>query len=273
MGTTVQHVILTRFNIPSPGRELSLRSKPGWLAGRFKLFEDYCLPSVAAQTERDFEWVIFFGEETTAKFRMEIERLQQIFPFHAAFTDLADMPDIIQSVLPRYQGADWLLSTRLDSDDILAIDHVARLREAIEPGRPQVINFASGAILSLSGRSPRFYRITDKKNPFASFLEPMGKSAKTIWNEIHVNISRLAPVTQVEGRPGWLQVVHGDNVSNRVKGRRVKLTEDEDIFPVLRDLAVAPERDIDILLENWLATPWRQARGLGRYIIARAKGL
>lgn len=272
MGSNIRHVILTRFNIPSPGRELTLRSKPGWLAGRFELFRDYCLPSVAGQTEQDFEWVIFFDEETPAEFRDEIERLQRVFPFHAAFTRLADMPEIIQSVLPRYQDADWLLSTRLDSDDILATDHVARLREAATPDHTRVVNFANGAILSLSGGSPHLYRITDRKNPFASLLEPMSETARTIWGEIHVNIARLGPVTQLDGHPGWLQVVHGGNVSNRVKGKRVKLADAEDIFPILRRMAT-PERDIDILLENWLATPWRQARGLGRYVIARAKGL
>jgi hypothetical protein len=274
MAGKIKHVILTRFNIPSPGKELSIRSQPGWLAGRFELFRTYCLPSVAGQTEQDFEWVIVFDEQTPSEFLNEIRTLQKIYPFHAEFTSLSDMGDIVQSVLPRYVDSDWLLSTRLDSDDILAVDHVARLREALTADKSQVINFACGAILAVSKAAPRIYRIVDKKNPFASLLEPMGPSARTIWHEMHVNISRLAPVRQVEGQPAWLQVVHGGNVSNRTKGTRFRLDSTEDIFPILSQLRPATaESDLAIAAENWLATPWRQARGLGRYIVARMKGL
>ncbi len=48
------HLILTRFNLATPGRESAIRNRPGWLAERFDLFERICLPSVASQTCRDF---------------------------------------------------------------------------------------------------------------------------------------------------------------------------------------------------------------------------
>lgn len=273
MAGSIRHVIFTRFNIPSPGRERSLRAQPGWLAGRFDLFRRYCLPSVAGQSERDFAWVIFFGEETPAEYRAEIAALQAIFPFEAVFTGLADMPEIVAGVLPRYSDADWLLSTRLDSDDILAVDFVARLRAAITPGVSQTINFEHGAILSTSAGAPRLYEIVDRKNPFASLIEPMGADARSIWGEYHVNIARLGPVRQVGGAPGWLQVVHGGNVSNRVKGRRVRVDSRLDIFPLLGDVVPAGESNVGILSENLLATPFRQARGLVRYVDARMRGL
>ena len=274
MSARIKHVFLTRFNVPSPGRELYLRSQPGWLADRFRLFRDYCLPSVAQQTKTDFDWVIFFDRETPAEFKQVIGDLQKVFPFHAEFTDLFMMPEIIPAVLPRYADCDWLLTTRLDSDDILAVDHVARLREAARAGAAQVFNFPNGAILSAAGATPRLYRIVDRKNPFASLLEPMALDARTIWGQIHVNIARLAPVRQLEGRPAWLQVVHGGNVSNRIKGTRVRLESMADLFPTISTLRDAEgESDFGIAAENYLLTPWRQARGVGRYVVARLKGL
>lgn len=274
MSVRIKHVFLTRFNIPSPGRELYLRSQPGWLADRFRLFRDYCLPSVAQQTERDFEWVIFFDEQTPAEFKQIISDLQAVVPFQAEFTDLFMMPEIIPSVLPRYADCDWLLTTRLDSDDILAVDHVARLREAARAGISQVFNFPNGAILSTRTAVPRLYQIVDRKNPFASLLEPMSLKARTIWHEIHVNIARLAPVTQIEGRPAWLQVVHGGNVSNRIKGTRVRLSSMVDLFPTISALHdMGEESDLEITAENYLYTPWRQLRGAGRFVVARMKGL
>jgi hypothetical protein len=273
MSASIKHLILTRFNVPSPGREQHLRSQPGWLADRFRLFRDYCLPGVAQQTEQDFDWVIFFDEQTPAEFKAVIRELQQVYPFKAEFTDRYMMPEIIPGILPRYTGFDWLLTTRLDSDDILAVDHVARLREAATAGTSQVFNFPNGVILSTSGAAPRVYRIVDRKNPFASLLEPMSLEARTIWSEIHVKIGRLAPIRQIEGRPAWLQVVHGGNVSNRIKGTRVRLESMADLFPIVRTLPAGRESDLGIAAENYLYTPWRQARGLGRYVVARLKGL
>ena len=80
-GVDFTHVIMTRFNMPTPGRESHIRSRPGWLAGRFELFERYCLPSIAAQTTRDFHWVVYFDVETPPEFRARIEACRAVFPF------------------------------------------------------------------------------------------------------------------------------------------------------------------------------------------------
>ncbi len=45
--TRVDHVLLTRFNLPTPGVEGLIRAREGWLQDRIELFELYCAPSVA----------------------------------------------------------------------------------------------------------------------------------------------------------------------------------------------------------------------------------
>ena len=82
------HVIQTRFNLATPGRELAIRTQPGWLLERFQLFELWCLPSVAAQTSRNFTWLIYFDEGTPEVFRKRIANLQRVFPFVPVFTGL-----------------------------------------------------------------------------------------------------------------------------------------------------------------------------------------
>src|SRR6188508_2207312 len=84
----IRHVLLTRFNMPTPGREAKLRSDPGWLARRFDLFERYCLPTIAAQDAQDFGWIVYFDEATPAPFRDRIERLRGIREFHPYYTHL-----------------------------------------------------------------------------------------------------------------------------------------------------------------------------------------
>lgn len=270
MSSNIKHLILTRFNVPSPGKEQSIRAQPGWLEGRFDLFRKYCLPGVADQSERDFEWIVFFDEQTPDPFKATIRQLQSVFPFRAEFTRLYRMPDIVPQILGRYADSEWLLTTRLDSDDVLAADHVARLREAVRAGSKEVINFSEGAIVSVAGEQPRLYRIRDRKNPFASLMEPMGPNARSIWAEMHVNIGRLAPVREIGGDPAWLQVVHGGNVSNRVKGRRIRIDSVADLFPAIAERFPVPaETDLGIAAENIAYTLPRQAHGLLRFIAAR----
>ncbi len=76
----------------------------------------------------------------------------------------------------------------------------------------------------------------------------------------HMRITEHGPVVQVGGPAAWLQVVHGGNVSNKVRGRRVGPEAVRGRFPPevlgrLRDSSAA-----EIALENLLVTPLRDAR-------------
>ncbi len=265
MENSVKHFLLTRFNVASPGREQAIRLRPGWLDERFALFQELCLPSVAGQTRQDFEWVVFFDEETPAEYKRKIEALRADYPFTPQFTPMFEMDRIVPELLRSVSGARWLLTTRLDSDDILAADHIERLRGALAVPRQQVVNFRHGAILSIKGEHPGLYRTEDDSNPFASLMEPLGRKSCTIWAVKHVDIERIAPVLQLEGEAAWLQVVHGSNVSNRVKGRRVSLNSLEATFPYLATIAPASrETESEIVWENAVVAPLRQSKELMR---------
>jgi hypothetical protein len=268
----LDHLILTRFNVPSPDPEATIRSRPGWLDRRFDLFERYCLPGVAGQSERAFEWIVVFDAGTPAPYRDRIARLQQVFPFRAHFTDRFRMREIAPALAGRRRAADWLLTTRLDSDDILAADFVARLRDRVRVRRPRVINFNRGLILA-PAPPPALYEREDGSNPFASLLEPGRGQIRTVWGQDHLDLSRLGELERVRGGPAWMQVVHGVNVANEIRGRRVPLRTHADLFPAvdLRGGADAESPSV-ILGENLVRRPARsvrrQARAAGR--LARA---
>ena len=42
----------------------------------------------------------------------------------------------------------------------------------------------------------------------------------TIMATPHMELERIAPIRQIDGAVGWMQVVHGQNISNRVIGTR-----------------------------------------------------
>ncbi|MEN9290060.1 MAG: hypothetical protein RL764_2045 [Pseudomonadota bacterium] len=253
----VAHIILTRFNVPTKGREADVRARNGWLERRFQLFDQYCLPSVSAQTVRDFRWIIYFDRATPALFRAQIRAMQGQFPFLALFREDLPLEDVVadvRSVLP--PGTQRVLTTRLDNDDALARDFVARLQQAARV-RPigTALNFPEG----FAWRDGWVFGARDESSPFASALEP-ADHFETIWARPHALLAEKFRLAQLAGGPAWLQVIHGDNVTNRIKGRQRPGS-------VLgRQFAIRPGKDVrspgllDASLETLLLYPARLAR-------------
>lgn len=215
----LSHFILTRFNLASPGREETLRSRTGWLDRRIALFEKYCLPSVAAQTNSNFKWLIYFDirtPETSLHHFDEYARkpfieLRRVDGPNFSREDVRN--DIVRLSTP---GCDWVLTTRLDNDDAIGRTFVDTLQRAFEPSGRYVLNFPHGLILERG----RIYRVTDRSNAFATLVEP-ADDVRTVWARQHTDLRLLAPLRQLGSEPMWLQVIHGDNVSNRKRGIRL----------------------------------------------------
>lgn len=263
----VTHVILTRFNLATPGRESSIRNQPGWLEDRFDLFERYCMPSVAGQTEQQFTWLVFFDDETPAAFRQRIERCQEVFPFKAIFTGLFQADGWIRGVRKTVgERPGWLLTTRLDNDDALAVDYCERLRAAAT-ARPErrAFNFTNGFVLS----GGRVYAHQHPSNAFASYLEAFDAEARTICATVqHMDLRGFVDVVQIDGPGAWLQVIHQRNVSNKVRGYRVSRAALTCRFPpgILAELC---EDDYRLYLDNAALWPARRARDLAIDLLKR----
>lgn len=268
-GRDVRHVLMTRFNLATPGRESALRTQPGWLEDRFGLFERYCLPSVAAQVDCAFDWIVYFDDKTPAPFRERIERCRAIFPFTPYFTPLfpaAGWPrSVAETVTPR---TPWLLTTRLDNDDALAVDALARVQAAVAAGQPtrRSFNVTAGFVM----RDGAVYALEHHSNAFASWLEPWDEATVTAASIPHMAMAEAGPVEQVPGPAGWLQVVHGANVSNRVRGRRVRPAEARRRFPETVLGALPEPSALTLTAENTVLTPLRAGRDRAVALARRA---
>jgi hypothetical protein len=258
-GADFSHVIMTQFNVERPRRHEPIRLDPGWLARRFDLFERYCLPSVASQTAEGFTWIVYFDAATPAPLRERIDACRRRFPFVARFVTRpgADVwPRSLAEALPA--RTPWLLTTRLDNDDALAIDHIARLQSAVAQVPPVrgSWNFPQGFVL----RGGRLYALSHRANAFASWLEPWDERTCTAIAIAHLKMSRFGPIAQIAGDAAWLQVVHGGNVSNKIRGRRVAPAQAAGRFPGPMLAGLRPASRREIALENLILTPIRRAR-------------
>jgi len=260
----LQHFVLTRFNIASPGREAPIRNTPGWLARRFDLFESFCLPSMAAQAPGTFRWLIYFDEQTPAEFRPRITAAQAIVPFDPIFVGPFRAGLAALDVAARLaEQTGRVVTTRLDNDDAVASDFLARIRtEAARLNDGTIINFREGVAL----QDARLYRAADESNPFTSPVE-QAATAETIWAAPHTELAARFPLQQVITDPCWLQVVHGENVANRIKGRRLADRAVLARFVLGANVRVERTAPLALLFDRLAAYPARQARELAIRLI------
>lgn len=223
MADAFQHLLLTRFNVRIFG---SRGTDPDWLAHRFRFFERICWPSVMAQTVRGFQWLLFCDSETPA---WALERLRSLIGDDGrmviAFLDGPETPEgrraAIEAVLR--PGITHLVTSRLDNDDGLARSFIEMVQRQFAGQDFEFINFPAGHTCFRG----RVYALEHPSSPFLSLVERLGGdgSFRTVFCEPHQEVVSRCPMRQVAGGPAWLQVIHGRNVCNMVRGRPRPLAE------------------------------------------------
>ena len=141
IGTGMQVLGLCRFSVPSLGgfqvEHVTLEARramlydPSRLDLRTVWFEHVTLPSIRAQRDRNFTFVVMVGEDLPDPWRSRLERM------------IADVPQVRIVAAPPGQhrricadavrahvdpAADCVAEFRLDDDDAVAVDYVAQLR-------------------------------------------------------------------------------------------------------------------------------------------------
>ena len=77
-----QHFVITRFNLDLYAwdkNRIPTRTEK-WLQHRFDIFEQYCLPSMQAQTTHNYIWLCLFDSNTPAEYRQRIDSYRAICP-------------------------------------------------------------------------------------------------------------------------------------------------------------------------------------------------
>src|SRR5690349_13295410 len=117
MSSTVDHVFLTRFNLPSRGAESYIRARENWLRDRVALFERFTVPSVRAQTAQNIKWIVYLDPESPEwlKHRMtELEGEGLLWPVYRAEVSREELLSDLRHIVGT--PSSWLLTTNLDND-------------------------------------------------------------------------------------------------------------------------------------------------------------
>jgi hypothetical protein len=222
----VDHFLLTRFNVrifKDNPKANALREDVKWLQSRARVFEKFCLASVAGQECRNFTWMLYFDSRTPAAIRQQIsswkKSARNLVP---VFVNGWDSSRIVPDLLKRSR-AEWFLTTRLDSDDAIHRGFVGLLQRSVRPKR-EFLNVLRGYNLNKDRVTP----VRAPTNPFVSLVEPAVPSSKSVLGVGgHGQIAGYAPVRNIESVPYWMAVYHDASLTRASGGPgRSPLTPD-----------------------------------------------
>jgi hypothetical protein len=217
----VQHFLCTQFALPFPKTprhphyKTWLDKRPNWLEERFELFEKYTLPSIQAQTEKNFRWLLMCSRKHPQMNDAAIRRLESYAPDAEVFwLDIINFngqfghwPEFANALRPLVDD-EWVTTTRLDSDDIVSRHFIQRIREGASE-KEGSLGFKLGYMLEGDVLYSRGYL----RGPFTSWVERAEK-LKTVWHRAHLQFRRSKDVGQK--KRNWIQVVHGANLLNGI---------------------------------------------------------
>ena len=222
------HFVITRFNLKLYARDK--KNKPvrteQWLKHRFEMFEQYCLPSVAAQTCTNFTWLCLFDEQTPEHYRQRIDSYRDDCPYFCpVFYDEHQTVQLSHSLhhtiaeIIEKQGkpVDYLITTNLDNDDSLSIHAVGALQQYIkmEDTQKQIYSFLYG--YQYFTKTGLMVKMRYTNNHFLTLTEPYHgeEELKTIISYRHGPAIKQFPTHFISTKQGmWLEIAHEKNVSN-----------------------------------------------------------
>ena len=202
---------------------------PVWLVERLALFDNYCAPSLEAQSLKDFTVLVAFDAETHENYiRTVCECARGVVVKPVLVEAGRNHSESFNAFVQGDTDAEFVSLTRLDSDDALAPGFMERLdyyaRREIANGavaaQPLYIAFPQGQNFdTASGRYTLHDYVT---SAFGSLVERRSPEMKGVYSDHHQKMAtRYNTVVATAHGAQWCIVVHDNNVANVLRGKPI----------------------------------------------------
>lgn len=216
---TFTHFLITRFNLRVKSWLPDENACKPWMTNRIQIFNSFTLPSVSAQTCKNFKWLLLFDPSTKETNPDFLDRMTQYDFCIPVFLDLekTSLTEGIKKAINKHllPGTNHVITTRIDNDDAIHEDFIKNIQKNFTPEQNYIVNFTDGY-----GYSDNRLSIAqrNKVNPFATFCEEYNKGKyKTVYCTGHPALKNVAPVRHVYGKRMYLVNFHENNVLNQHK--------------------------------------------------------
>lgn len=217
------HYLITRFNLKNPNWDVTKNNETlltdSWLEHRLWLFENFCFPSVNAQTSKNFTWLIYFDSSTPAVYRDKVEaiinRATKTKVFYIEGMP-AFYPEIKKFIAAEAANAPYLITSRIDNDDCIHKDFIAEVQNHFNQQEYRAIDIIKGYSLQIKpvimlGKKEHVF------NPFISLIEK-NDNPKTVWANDHNHWKKETRITQLTHKRLWMSIIHEKNKVNEFDG-------------------------------------------------------
>lgn len=219
------HFLVTRVNLGYlEGKEFENFNKEEWLDYRLDLFYKYAFPSVVNQTNKNFQWWIYFDISTPEIYKFKINEQLKGHKFISIFYKKGSFGDLVIHLkndlkLTLSSNIKYLITTRIDSDDLIHMDIVDKIQDKFKNQKFASINFNRGFVYDVS--TGVLASAINLSNPFISLIEQVHNfNFRTVYCQEHSRFIKQNKHLQVSNKvPLWCMTIHGTNYDTRFFGR------------------------------------------------------
>lgn len=256
------HLLVTRFNLRNPEWDVTKNNEKlltnDWMEERMWFFENFCFPTILAQTNQNFEWLLYFDITTPEKFKTRIsELIQSQLHFKVFYID--GMPQFYDE-LKKYISAipnkkPYLITSRIDNDDSVHKDFINEIQLQFKQQDYLVLDIIKGYSLQIRptvmlGKKEHIF------NPFMSLIEK-NDDPKTIWYYHHNMWKKETRIKQVNHKRLWIAVIHEKNKVNNFNGYdNVKWNKLKSDFVLSEEANVLIKNEL-LPHNKWLKLSWK----------------
>lgn len=223
------HFLVTRWNLLDPTTDIynyGIDDPDAWVRRRANLFEKYCLPSVMNQTCQNFTWLLAFSQKTPPDITRRYRNLKNIKIIY----------EFPRDWLRKNYSGEYLLTSRLDNDDIYEPDFVEKVQNNVKESAK--VGSVGNRIIDIDGvqwdmKSNKWYDSgrAAPNSPFMSLFENTKKDyysidpkfglikekIKTVLYCSHTKMTRHFVSAKIP-KPLYIQCIHHENLANKING-------------------------------------------------------
>ncbi len=216
-----KHFLITRFNLRKSDWKTNKNNKAilteEWHKNRFQLFTDYCFPSVAYQTNKEFNWIVFFDTSTPDEYKKVITALQNdLSIFKPIFID--GMNQFLPSIKTYIKDFDekYIITSSLDNDDCISRTYIEEIQKEFDQQDFMVLDFVDGYTLQIQPNI-KIGKKLHQYNPFISLIEKNNEPI-TVCDVPHRIWKKEKRILQIRDKRIWSSIIHLENKVNEFTG-------------------------------------------------------
>lgn len=212
------HVVLMRFNARLDDSSNPRGLDEHWLTHRLEMFDRYASPSISQQSVRADAWLVLCDARSPGWFRNALSERARAVNMEPVYledrmSEVDGCPEALRRVLRSRIRPDTrsIITTRIDNDDAVRWDYLARAEAALNGHRERTVTFPLGYQLHRGVLSVEISR----GSHFPSRIEPYDSDWNTVLERQHNTLYEVSDVRQVWAPPVWIEVIHDANLANK----------------------------------------------------------